>query len=224
MKKFKVEKNGYDKNDVDDYIFKLNEDYESKFREQKMRISDLKAELESTKQQLESFKQKNSSISEALVVAIQTAKQIESSSKNIYELEIKRVRSLYDKWKAFLEELMKKYPELRAKYDTKLLLEVFSNDIDRILKQNKESMEQKEAVGVTEAVNPDTIGLRVLISKMNNISKTSQQSVLQKGDVPIIRNEKPSDETMAKHQIDMMTNEEMQRLGKDSYGSKTCGR
>ena len=85
MKKFKVVKNGYDKDEIDDYLFKLNEDYENKFREQKMRINDLKRELESTKGQLDSFKEKNNNISDALVVAVETAKQIENSSKNIYD-------------------------------------------------------------------------------------------------------------------------------------------
>ena len=215
MKKFKVVKNGYEIADVDDYIFKLNEDYENKFREQKMRISDLKRELESTKEQLDSFKEKNSNISDALVVAVETAKQIESSSKNIYELEIKRVRSLYDKWKGFLEDLMKKYPELRSKYDTNLLLDVFAKDIDRILKQNKKTIEQKEAVGMNDT-NANTIGLRMLINKMSNVNRPIIQSMpMQKGDTPIIRNEKPSDETLAKHQLDIMANEEAQRLGKD---------
>lgn len=217
MKRFKVVKNGYDKDEIDDYLFKLNEDYENKFREQKMRINDLKRELASTKEQLDSFKEKNSNISDALVVAVETAKQIENSSKNIYELEIKRVRSLYDKWKSFLDELMQKYPELRSKYDTKLLLEVFSKDIDKILKQNKKTIEQKEAVAVNmnDAIGANTIGLRMLINKMSNVNRPIIPGSVQKADTPIIRNTKPSDETLAKHQVEIMTSEESQRLMKD---------
>lgn len=214
MKRFKIVKNGYDTAEIDDYLLKLNEDYETKFREQKMRINDLKREIAETKEQLNSFKEKNSNISDALVVAVETAKQIESSSKNIYELEIKRVRSLYDKWKNFLDELMQKYPQLRSKYDTKLLLEVFSKDIDKILKQNKKTIEQKEAVasGLNETIDTNTIGLRMLINKMSNVNRPIVPNSISKADTPIIRNEKPSEETLARHQIESMAIDEQKRL------------
>ena len=214
MKRFKIVKNGYDTTEIDDYLLKLNEDYETKFREQKMRINDLKREIAETKEQLNSFKEKNSNISDALVVAVETAKQIESSSKNIYELEIKRVRSLYDKWKNFLDELMQKYPQLRSKYDTKLLLEVFSKDIDKILKQNKKTIEQKEVVAsnLNETIGSNTIGLRMLINKMSNVNRPIASNSISKADTPIIRNEKPSEETLARHQIESMAIDEQKRL------------
>ena len=214
MKRFKIVKNGYDITEIDDYLFKLNADYENKFREQKMRINDLKREVEETKEQLNIFKEKNSNISDALVVAVETAKQIENSSKNIYELEIKRVRSLYDKWKNFLDELMQKYPELKSKYDTKLLLDVFAKDIDRILKQNKKTIEQKEAVAINlnESISSNTIGLRMLINKMSNVNRPIIPNSIAKADTPIIRNEKPSEETLARHQIESMAMDEQKRF------------
>ena len=217
MKRFKTEKNGYCEKEVDDYLFKLNEDYENKFREQKMRINDLKRELATTKEQLDAFKEKNANISDALVVAVETAKQIESSSKNIYELEIKRVRSLYDKWKSFLDDLMKKYPKLQREYDTKMLLKVFSDDIDKIIKQNKKSIEQKEAVGQTDSIASNTIGLRMLINKMSNVNRPIIQAETDviRADTPIVRNEKPTDETLAKHQLETMLDGEQKRLAKD---------
>lgn len=220
MGKFDTSKNGYDKKEVDEYIFETSKDYENKLREQKMRINDLKRELETTTAQLKSFKERNSNISDALVVAVETAKQIENSSKNIYELEIKRIRSLYDKWKAFLDDLMKKYPELRAKYDTELLLKVFKEDIDKILNQNKQSIEQKEAVAVqtTDKISTNTIGLRMLINKMSNANRPiiqPSQTKVEKGDVPVIRNEKPTDETLSQYKTDLSFGEEEKRLAKN---------
>ncbi|MBO7508360.1 MAG: DivIVA domain-containing protein [Clostridia bacterium] len=200
MGKFSSSKNGYDKKEVDEYLFNFGVEYENKLREQKMHINDLKRELSETKEQLDAFKQKNSNISDALVVAVETAKQIESSSKNIYELEIKRIRSLYDKWKNFLDELMKKYPASSAKYDTKKLLKVFSDDINGILNQNKKSIEQKEVVATqsTDALATNTLGLRMLINKMSNANRPilPNMTMPQKADAPIIRNPKPSDETL----------------------------
>ena len=218
MEKFEIEKNGYDKKQVDDYVFVFTNDYESKLNEQKMRISDLKRELAKTNEELEIYKKKNSNISDALVVAVETAKQIETSSKNIYELEIKRVRSLYDKWKNFLDDFMKKYPELRAKYDTNLLLKVFKEDIDRILNQNKESISQKEAIAMqTSTPEDNTIGLRMLINKMNSDGKVvlhNDQKIL-KGNMQVERNPKPSDETLAKYNVDLTFEEEEKRILKD---------
>ena len=220
MKKFSIVKNGYDPKEIDEYISKLNDDFDKKFHEQKIRINDLKREVVNLDEQLSSYKQKNSNISDALVVAVETAKQIENSSKNIYDLEIKRIRSLYDKWKGFLDELMKKYPELRSKYDTKLLLEVFSKDIDRILKQNQKSIEQKEIVAskANQSVGSSTIGLKMLINKMSNVNRPVMPSVYQEvmpAEEPIIRNEKPSEETLAKHQLKNMIDDEQKRLYKD---------
>ncbi len=217
MGKFNLSKNGYDISEVDDYLFEVSNDYENKLREQKMRISDLKRELETTKAELDQFKEKNNNISEALVVAVETAKQIENSSKNIYELEIKRIRNLYDKWKNFLDEFMKKYPELRAKYDTKMLLQVFKEDIDRVLNQNKKTMEQKEAVAVqTDSPGVNTIGLRMLINKMSSDSRTvlPNDSKLIRGDMQIVRNQKPSEETLAKYKVDLSFEDEEKRLSK----------
>ena len=55
-----------------------------------MRINDLKREVEETKEQLISFKEKNSNISDALVVAVETAKQILGDIKYMT-----RYRSVY---------------------------------------------------------------------------------------------------------------------------------
>lgn len=217
MEKFSSEKNGYKKSEVDSYMSKMSADYEKKLTEQKMRISDLKREMEITKQQLNAFKERNSNISDALVVAVETAKQIENSSKNIYELEIKRVRSLYDKWKSFLDDFMKKYPNLRSKYDTELLLKVFEEDINNILEVNRKSIQKKEAIAMqtSEELDTNTIGLKMLLNKMNNVNSSNiplPSKKLEKGDMKVVRKQKPSDETLAKYQVDLSFEEEEKRL------------
>ena len=218
MEKFNSEKNGYNKKQVDDYITKLTNDYEKKLTEQKMRISDMKREMEISKHQLNAFKERNSNISDALVVAVETAKQIENSSKNIYDLEIKRVRSLYDKWKSFLDDFMKKYPNLRSKYETNLLLKVFEEDINNILEVNKNSIQQKETIALqtSEEIDTNTIGLKMLLSKMNNVNSSNiplpSSKKREKGDVKVVRKQRPSEETLAKYQVDLSYAEEEKRL------------
>lgn len=216
MEKFSSEKNGYKKSEVDNYLSRISADYDKKLTEQKMRISDMKREMEITKQQLNAFKEKNSNISDALVVAVETAKQIENSSKNIYELEIKRIRSLYDKWKSFLDDFMTKYPNLRSKYDTDMLLKVFEEDINNILEINKNSIQKKEAIAMqTEDIDTNTMGLKMLLNKMNNVNSSNiplPSKKLEKGNMRVVRKQKPSDETLAKYQVDLSYEEEERRL------------
>ena len=159
---FSREKNGYNIKEVDNYISNMKQKYEQTTGEQKIRISDLKRELESTKQELSVYKDKNSDISNALVVAVETAKQIENSSKNVYALEIKRLRSLYSRWDSFLSQLIKTYPAVGEKYDYDKLLKEFGDKIDEIIKQN--------SVDLTDNTPSEPVGIRNLISKMGGLA------------------------------------------------------
>lgn len=159
---FSREKNGYNIKEVDNYIANLKQKYEQTAGEQKIRISDLKRELESAKQELSAYKDKNNDISNALVVAVETAKQIENSSKNVYALEIKRLRSLYSRWDSFLTQLVKTYPAVGEKYDYDKLLKEFGDKIDEIIKQN--------SVDLSDTTPSEPVGIRNLISKMGGLT------------------------------------------------------
>lgn len=96
MDNFKIVKRGYSQIEVDSYIDRLKFDYESRLSEQKDRIFYLKDQLD---------KIANSSDNElmsSLVSAIERAKVIENSSKNIYELETKKLSLLYSKMENLL--------------------------------------------------------------------------------------------------------------------------
>lgn len=159
---FSIEKNGYSVKQVDRYLRDVKDEYEKTMSDQKIRISDLKRELESVKKELNQFKQKNNDISNALVVAVETAKQIESSSKNVYELEIKRLKNLYSKWENLFKDILKENPSLKDKYDADALLQKLSNQIDKVIADNGVVVDDKP---VTEPV-----GIRNLISKMGGLT------------------------------------------------------
>ncbi len=98
MGNFKIIKKGYSQLEVDSYIERLKNDYETKLSEQKDRIFYLKDELD---------KLKNSSDNElmtSLLSAVEKAKLIENSSKNIYELETKKLSLLYSKMENLLND------------------------------------------------------------------------------------------------------------------------
>lgn len=219
MAKFDIVKNGYDTKQVDDYLYKITEDSEDKLHNQLIRINDLKREVESYKTELENYKKKNDSISDALLVAVETAKQIEGNSEHIYQLEIERIRSLYDKWKKILDDLVKIHPTLKDKYDTTELLKVFSNDIDKILKQNKKSIEQKQVVAVEnfETSIPNTIGIRLLINKMHGKTQNDLNSLTENN--AILHRQKPSNETLSKYKAEQNQKESTNKLVKDQIKS-----
>ena len=98
MENFKTVKRGYSQIEVDSYIDRLKFDYESRLSEQKDRIFYLKDQLD---------KITNSSDNElmsSLVSAVERAKVIENSSKNIYELETKKLNLLYSKMESLLKD------------------------------------------------------------------------------------------------------------------------
>ena len=159
---FKTDKNGYNTSEVDAYIRNLKSEYDKSLSEQKIRISDLKRELDIKNSELLKYKSKNSDISNALIVAVETAKQIESSSKNVYALEIQRLKSLYNKWDKILDDFMKEYPVLAEKFDSKKLLKKLSDKIDEVIEQNK--------VDTKNEPQKQPVGIRNLISKMGGIT------------------------------------------------------
>ena len=159
---FDIGKNGYNIKQVDNYVRKLKDDYEKTMSDQKIRISDLKRELETANAELNQFKRKNNDISSALVVAVETAKQIESSSKNVYELEIKRLKNLYSKWENLFNDILKENPSMKDKYDPNELLQKFSDQIDKVIAENGIVIDDKP---ITQPV-----GIRNLISKMGGLT------------------------------------------------------
>ena len=85
MANFKIIKKGYSQLEVDSYIERLVYDYESRLAEQKDRIFYLKDQLEKI------TSNKDNELMTSLVSAVERARLIENSSKNIYELETKKL-------------------------------------------------------------------------------------------------------------------------------------
>ena len=95
MAKFDMNKKGYDPEQVDNFINKLSLKYEEKLSEQKDRVFSLKNELSMMEERLESYKDKDKKVSQALILAVEKAEQIEGNASKLYDLEIKRLRLLF---------------------------------------------------------------------------------------------------------------------------------
>lgn len=159
MGNFKIIKKGYSQLEVDSYIERLKNDYESRLSEQKDRIFYLKDQLD---------KLSNSSDNQlvtSLVSAVEKAKLIENSSKNIYELETKKLNLLYTK----MENLLKDeniYNDRSVKQELLLLIQ----DCRKSL-QNNLSI---QAQNLKESTFGDPV--KRLLSKMIDFNKVSKDA------------------------------------------------
>lgn len=112
MAKFDFEKKGYSVEQVDNYINTITMKYEQKLAEQKDRVVSLKKENAMLEERLKSFDNKDKQISQALVFAVEKAEQIEKSAKRIYELEVKRIRILYQRLLDIIVEIEEYSPQI----------------------------------------------------------------------------------------------------------------
>ncbi|MDY0143690.1 MAG: DivIVA domain-containing protein [Bacteroidales bacterium] len=172
MQNFNTEKKGYNKDEVQKTIETLVEDYESKLLQQRNRINELKQELIEVKEQLVSYKSQDKNISGALIAAVETAQEIEKNSKNIYELEIKKLRLLYHKWENFLNEMLLNYPDMRENFNPEAILIGFKEAIDRTIEENFTSMRNQKKENNKKARE----GIHSLLNKMTQTAMNKQSA------------------------------------------------
>ncbi len=127
MSSFKIVKKGYSQLEVDSYIERLRNDYESRLAEQKDRIFYLKDQLDKLTNSTDS------DLMTSLLSAVERAKLIENSSKNIYELETKKLNLLYAKMENLLQDV-------NSSFDLKIKNELLNTiqDCRRSLQVNLE--------------------------------------------------------------------------------------
>ena len=156
--KFSTQKNGYSIDEVDNYLASITYNYESQMASQRERILLLQEENERLKKDLKTFTDKESNISTALLIAVDKAKQIEEGSKKVYELEIQRLRLLFNKYRDFLDKLIEDNPHAKDIQTTKEVVGEFKKEINQVLSKNF-SVPLKDV----SAYDP----MRTLLNKMN---------------------------------------------------------
>lgn len=162
---FQNEKNGYKKTEVEEYVASLNKE----LAQWKNRC--LKAESEYFKLQSkqDEIKKNGENIAIALTAAIEKAKQIENSSKNVYKLKIQQISLLYNRWEMLLNEMISKHPNLEDSHNIKTMLDDFKKAIENVLRQDYD-IEQ----------NNTNDPMRALLSKMANYSKSTDTKKVRK--------------------------------------------
>lgn len=177
MAKFETEKNGYNKSQVETYVAEL----EMQLSNALSRNKNLEKELYSIEKNQEDFKTKSQNISVALTAAVEKARQIETSSRNVYKLKIQQLELLYNRWEGLLNEMLKKYPAIKDVDNVKAVMKEFKQSIKNTLKDDFKITSFNTA--------SDSDPIRVLLSRMNeHIEKTPITKV-----ATIERNKLPKD-------------------------------
>ncbi len=86
---------------------------DDKLLELEQTIASLKAENEKLKQEVAEFRRKEQSISSAIISSMEHANQLEASRRKLYLLDIQRTRLLYLRMEQIINELYRRYPELK---------------------------------------------------------------------------------------------------------------
>jgi len=160
---FKTEKNGYSKADVEAYIKRLVMDNDKVVMDLKMK------NLEQSKQLLDGSKQdKQDNISETLSEALEKAKQIETSWRNIYKLKIQQLDLLYARFQAMFTECLQRYPQLESIGNIKEIIEDFKSAVQIALQEDFSNK-------ITSPVKTDNDTIRRLLSKMSTYSKQQDE-------------------------------------------------
>jgi len=156
---FQNEKNGYKKADVDEYINNLNRE----LAQWKTRCLKAENEYFKLKNQQDEIEKNGENVTMALTAAIEKAKQIENSSKNVYKLKIQQISLLYDRWELLLNEMVNKHPNLEDSHNIKHMLEDFKKSIENVIKQDVE---------LAASSNYKNDPMRALLAKMSNQNQT----------------------------------------------------
>ncbi len=175
MKDFDIERKGYNKQEVDAYIDTLKSQYEDMLEKLKQESMQAQAELMQCKMELDTYHSKDDQISNALVVAVETAKEIESSAKTIYELEIKRVKVLYKKWNNILNEIEALYPDIKKGSGISILFNEFEDALNKILAKETELTQMPSTVNKTaEKIYAKTLLSRMWGNNQPNVVKPNE--------------------------------------------------
>lgn len=154
MNDFTITKHGYSPDEVDNYIIRLKADYEAKMSEQKDRIFYLKNQLDTLTRSSEK------ELMVALAGAVEKAKQIETSSRNIFELETKRLKLLYSRMSSLIDNMQEDSSIDAFKH------QMLTHMAECKLSLDKNIELQARAVNMVDTENP----VRKLLQKMNGKS------------------------------------------------------
>ncbi|MCL2369932.1 MAG: DivIVA domain-containing protein [Firmicutes bacterium] len=108
--KFSIVKKGYSPGEVDEFIARLEDNFEQVLREQKTRIFELKNQLTETENKVASYDKMSGRVGEAIIEAVSKAEQIEKYNMQKLQFEIEQLKAFHARWQEYYLRIMNRYP------------------------------------------------------------------------------------------------------------------
>ena len=189
MAKFNIDSSGYNIAEVEEYIDSLTLKYEKRLSEQRDQIFALRNENAMLGASLNDYKLKEEEVSKALVFAVEKSEQMEKGSKKVYDLEIRRLRLMYSRWREVLDCVDRdSYTGINGGKFA-IALQEFEKDLEQIIKQNegfesrrpddesvKDSLKENSSNYIKNLLNR----MDYLVSTANNKEIIEEQAVNKK--------------------------------------------
>lgn len=100
---------------------------DERIRELERQVTELRTQNAQLLASVEDYKNKEQTISSAIIASMEHANKLETSQKKILSLDIQRTRLLYLKMEQVINDLYRKYPELRKDSQLKDMSEKFKS-------------------------------------------------------------------------------------------------
>lgn len=156
----------------------ITKKYEDELDQKNKEIARLKEEVEVLRSGQRHLASKKASISNALVAAVDKAKEIEDSSKKVYELKINQLSALQARWEKLLEEMLAKYPNLVETENVSHMVQKFKQSMIEIMSEDFDIPKTQKTV----ATSGDQI--RSLLSRVNKTEKKQVVKIERKKKQP----------------------------------------
>ncbi len=109
----------------------------SKIAELERKIAEQNDTIEKLSAIIEDYKSKEQSISNAIIASMEHANQLEASRKKLYSLDIQRSRLMYLRMEQIINELYRRYPELKNDSNLKEMSDKFRSMVFSDLSDRK---------------------------------------------------------------------------------------
>ncbi len=151
---FDSEQNGYNKNEVDEYITRLK----AEMLEQKFSLLEAEKKYLDLQSQKAEVEAKEKSILKAIQVFEDAQKFQEEGSRSMYALKIEQMTLVYRKFEDVLQKMYLLHPELQSDRE----LGVLVSELDDVLGQAKNDSPSV----ITSPINSNNDSMRALLGKM----------------------------------------------------------
>lgn len=132
MTMFDTARKGYDKKQVDEYIFSAGSRADKTIAGLRARVEELEKTNAELEDKLQACRAREDSVAKALIGAIDKAKEIEYASKVRYAIEGERLKEFESKWTAYCKDRINKVAP-KQREETLAFVKAMKKSLDEVM-------------------------------------------------------------------------------------------